>query len=89
MTASVYIQHVPTGIHLFRVKIEKLQSTDLINRSASLTVNFGQISHLVVVLFFLTLSTWLIFDLSHRKKKQIRGGSRAHGSSAMELFVTI
>ena len=70
VTASVYIQHVPTGIHLFRVKIEKLESTNLINRSASWTVNFGQISHLVVVLLFLTLSTWLIFDLSHRKKNK-------------------
>ena len=80
-----WIQHVPTGIHLFRVKIAKLQSTKLTIKT--------QISHFVVVLFFLTLnmqmSTWLNFNLSHRKKKQTRGGSRTHRSSTMELFVTI
>ena len=40
----------------------------------ALIVNFGQISHFVVVLFFLTLnmqmSTWLNFNLSHRKKNK-------------------
>ena len=60
-----WIQHVPTGIHLFRVKIEKLQSTKLTiktpeqqnqHRFVALIVNFGQISHLVVVLFLLTLN---------------------------------
>ena len=87
VTASVYIQHVPTGIHLFRVKIEKLESTNLINRSVSWTVNFGQISHLGAPLFdSVDLVNFWSFS---QKKKQIRGGSRAHGSSAMELFVTI
>ena len=61
-----WIQHMPTGIHLFRVKIAKLQSTKLTIKT--------QISHFVVVLFFLTLnmqmSTWLNFNLSHRKKNK-------------------
>ena len=35
------------------------------------------------------MTTQLNFNLSHRKKKQTRGGSWTHRSSTMKLFVTI
>ena len=56
-----WIQHMPTGIHLFRVKIQKLQSTKLtvktterqnLRRFGALMINFWQISHLNLLLLF-------------------------------------
>ena len=68
MTASVHMK-VNTACSyrhsIVRVRIEKLQSTKLtiktperqnLRRFAALIVNFGQISNLILVLFFLTLN---------------------------------